>query len=63
MGQRLDKVKELLKTAEAQAIMANSEEECHAVYADYLQKAERIGIADVNDYVNEAIEEKMPMFQ
>lgn len=58
-----DKIKELLNTAEAQAIMAASEEECRAVYADYLQKAERIGMDELNEYVNNTIAEKMPMFK
>ena len=58
-----DKIKELLKTAEAQMILAPTEEEAKAIYADYVQKAERIGMEELNDYVNNTIGEKMPMFE
>lgn len=58
-----DKIKELLKTAEAQMILANSEEEAKAIYADYVKKAERIGMEELNEFVDKAIVEKMPMFE
>ena len=58
-----DKIADLLKTTEAKCILAGSEEECVSIYEDYLNTAARIGMGDVEDFLNEEIERIMPMFQ
>lgn len=58
-----DKIEDLRKTTEAKCILAGSEEECRQLYADYVATAERIGMADLEEYMNEQIEAMMPMFQ
>lgn len=58
-----DKIEELRKTAEAKAILASSEDECRTIYADFVTTAERIGMEELEDYMNDQIEKMMPMFQ
>lgn len=58
-----DKIEDLRKTSEAKAILAASEEECRAIFADFEKTAEQIGMAELEEYMNEQIVAMMPMFQ
>ncbi|MDR1177151.1 MAG: extracellular solute-binding protein [Treponema sp.] len=58
-----DKIVELIRTAERQIIMANSETQFESRFQEYLNNANQIGIARVEQFVTNKVKQVKPMFQ
>jgi cob(I)alamin adenosyltransferase len=58
-----DKITELIRTAERQIIMANSETQFESRFQEYLNNATQIGIARVEQFVTNKVKQVKPMFQ
>ena len=59
----LDKIQEMVKVYEPKLIMANTDEEFEALYAEFITNAERTGATTLNEYMDSRIAELKPLYE